>query len=269
MIKVKNLFKRFGNVVALSNINIEIQKGEIFGIVGPNGSGKTTFLRSLIGEILPNKGEIFINDKPIKEKDKIDFSYMSEKRNGIDRFKLSDYRKFYSMIYPNWDDSLFFALVSSFKIPNERKFKNMSIGNKSALMFALTVASNTDYIILDEPTQHLDPERRYVALDVIRKLSSNGKTIIISSHQMEELENLLTSFAIILNSLLLYADTLDNAKDYHRVVSNIKNLDGLTKIAILNEQEILIKTLNSDFEFGRYPRFGEIVVGYLKRGIAI
>jgi ABC-2 type transport system ATP-binding protein len=269
MIKLENVFKSFGNVIALSNINIKIPKGEIFGIVGPNGSGKTTILKSLIKEVLPDKGEIYINDRILSEKDKVKFAYMSEQRNGIDRFKVADYRKFYSMIYPNWDDSLFFGLVSNFKIPDGRKFKNMSIGNKSALMFALTVAANTDYVILDEPTQHLDPERRYVAMDIIRKLSLRDKTVIIASHQMEEMENLLTSFAIILNSILLYTDDLDNAKDYHRIVSSFNNTENLKKIAVLNENEILVRLQDSNLDVGRYPKLGELVVGYLKRGIIL
>ncbi len=268
MIKISNLSMSYSKVIALSNVSLNINDGDIFVVVGPNGSGKTTLLRNIIKDLAPDRGEIYINDKPITEKDKINFAYMSEKRDGIDRFTVSDYRSFYSFLYPKWDDSLFFSLVSSFKIPDTRKFKNMSMGNKTALMFALTVGANTDYLFFDEPTQNLDPQRRYTALEVIKKLSIQGKTVIISSHQMEEMEGVATSFAVILNSVLLYTDDLDNAKDHHRIVSRLTN-ESAEMIAVLNENEVLVKTQDPDLEFGRYPKFGEIIVGYLKRGIQL
>ena len=269
MIKIEDLSKSFKNVIALSNVNLEIKDGEIFGIVGPNGSGKTTMLRTIIKEIDPDRGKIYSDDTIIKEGDKMDFAYMSEQRNGINNFRLNDYRNFYSMLYPKWDDSLFFALVSNFKIPDTRKYKNLSMGNKSALMFALTVSANTRYVLLDEPTQHLDPQRRYVALETIKKLSLKDKTIIISSHQMEEMEGVITSFAILLNSVLLYTDTLDNAKDYHRILGKTSNLHDFTMVATLSDDDMLVKVDNPEIDSGRYPKFGEIVVGYLKRGIQI
>ena len=269
MMKIENLSKSFKNVIALSNINLEIKEGEIFGIVGPNGSGKTTMLRIIIKELDPDRGRIYSNNTVINENSKIDFAYMSEQRNGIDNFRLNDYRNFYSMLYPKWDDSLFFALVSNFKIPDTRKYKNLSMGNKTALMFALTISANTKYVLLDEPTQHLDPQRRYVALETIKKLSLKDKTIIISSHQMEEMEGVLTSFAILSNSILLYSDTLDNAKDYHRILGKASDLRDFTMIATLNNNDMLVKIDDPEMDLGRYPKFGEIVVGYLKKGIQI
>ena len=83
------------------------------------------------------------------------------------------------------------------------------------------------------------------------------------------MEGLISSFAIILNSILLYNDDLDDAKDHHRIVNRVTDIDALEMIAVLNENDMLVKVEDSEIQIGRYPKFGEIVVAYLKRGIKI
>ncbi|MBE3579878.1 MAG: ABC transporter ATP-binding protein, partial [Caldanaerobacter subterraneus] len=122
-------------------------------------------------------------------------------------------------------------------------------------------STNAKLIILDEPTQHLDPATRFELIEIIKQYVNDKKgTILLSSHEIFELEEYATSFAIIKDGKILYTDSIDEAKQKHRIVRLNENIKGAKVIAVMNN-EVLVKT---EEDIGEYPRLNQIIVGYLK-----
>ena len=125
----------------------------------------------------------------------------------------------------------------------------------------MTVSTDSKILILDEPTQHLDPVWKDDVLSIIRSYAQCGNTIILSTHQVEEAELMATHFAIIRSGRVLYSDELDAAKENHRVVRVEEMEEELEQITVMNNDTVLVKT---NKEIGRYPTFREIALGYLR-----
>lgn len=193
-IKIKNLSKKIKNNIVLDNINIELDKGKIYGFRGINGSGKTMLFRSICGLITPTEGEIIIDNK-ILHKD-IDFpesvGALIENPGFLPNYSgkqnlklLGDIRD----IITNEDIEKAMALVGL--DPNDsRKFKQYSLGMKQKLGIAQVLMENPDLILLDEPTNALDEESVKNILDIIKKEKIKGKTILIASHDKSSLEEI-------------------------------------------------------------------------------
>ncbi|WP_036222906.1 ABC transporter ATP-binding protein [Mesoaciditoga lauensis] len=260
MVKVENLKKNFSDKRVLNGISFEVKKGEIFSLIGPNGAGKTTTLRCVYGSLKPNGGKIEIFDEPFNEKLKEKIAVMNENRRVFKRFTGGDYVKIWSLLYPQWNDEIFSNFAIHYKFDLNQRVETYSIGMKTIFYIALTFASGADLLILDEPTQHLDPLIRAEVLKIISDYANEEKkTILISSHEIYELEEISTSFGIIKEGKIIYQDNVDDAKASHRLISQNEKVSQSEIVGFVGN-EILVKT-NKDI--GRYPTFKEIVIGYL------
>ncbi len=261
-VSIKNMTKRFGSKRVLNDISMEIKTGEIFALIGPNGAGKTTTLRSIFGEIKPDNGEISVFGKNLSSKVKERMSVMPEERLTFSRFSGEDYHDLWSKLYPGWDEKIFSSFANHFHFSLEEKVTTYSMGMKTLLNLALCMSAGSNLMLLDEPTQNLDPVIRSEILKVIKNYTEEqeDKTIIISSHEIYELEEIATSFAIIKEGEILYADTIDNSKEKHRIVNSGEKIPAGDVIGII-DNETLIRTME---DVGRYPNFKEIVLGYLQ-----
>ncbi|MGY4688134.1 ABC transporter ATP-binding protein [Petrotoga sp. DB-2] len=261
IVEVKNLVKSFNSKPILNKINFNVNEGEIFSLIGPNGAGKTTTLRCLYGELKPNNGEIKLFSEKITPEIKTKVSVMTEDRLTFSNFKGSDYLKIWSMLYPNFNEETFSNFVLHYNFDINQKVERYSMGMKTLFYLALTISSNADLLLLDEPTQNLDPVIRSEALKILRNYANEtNKTIIISSHEIYELEEISSSFAIIKEGKILYTDDMDSAKEKHRMIRKGEPIP--TGEVVSNfEEEVLVKT---EEEIGRFATFNEIVLGYLR-----
>lgn len=237
VIKTQNLTKDYGNGHGIFDISIEVKKGEVFGFIGTNGSGKTTTIRNLMGFIKPDSGSASIlgmdslkNSIDIKPfvsyvPGEIAFPKLS---SGTDFLKLqADYLKIKDFDYMN-------KLIKLFQLDPTANLKRMSKGMKQKTALVAALMGNRDILILDEPTTGLDPLMREVFLDLIREEKKKGKTIFMSSHIFEEIEDVCDSAAIINNGKIVdnidvYALRHEKNKFFTAVFKNIDEIHEFTE----------------------------------------
>lgn len=220
VIKVKNLVKRYDDLIALDHFNLEVNEGEIFGLLGPNGSGKTTAINCILSLLKYDKGTIEIYDKPmcpdayhikrdigIIMQNVAVFDELTVFQN-IDYFcglYISDKRKRRELV----EEAIDFVGLKDF-----RKFypKKLSGGLLRRLNIACGIAHKPKLIILDEPTVAVDPQSRNNILEGIQRLNKEGATIVYTSHYMEEVEHICTRIAIMDKGKIIATGTNDELK---------------------------------------------------------
>ena len=205
MLKIKDLNKSYGKFKALDNLNLEIEKGELFGFVGPNGAGKTTTMRIVSGLLSADLGEVQVDGidalkNPQKIKEKI--GYMPDFFGVYDNLKALEYMEFYASIYGitgREATKLCYELMELVNLSDKADsyVDGLSRGMKQRLCLARSLVHNPELLILDEPASGLDPRARFEMKEILRNLSSMGKTIIISSHILPELAEMCSSIGII------------------------------------------------------------------------
>jgi ABC-2 type transport system ATP-binding protein len=205
MVVIHDLYKSYGKYPALDGLNLEIEKGELFGFVGPNGAGKTTTLRIMTGLLTADKGEVAVDGidaikEPVKIKEKI--GYMPDFFGVYDNLKVMEYMEFYASIYGINGlkaRTLCRELIDQVKLTDkaEAYVDSLSRGMKQRLCLARSLVHNPELVILDEPASGLDPRARYEMKEILKNLRDRGKTIIISSHILPELAEICTSIGII------------------------------------------------------------------------
>lgn len=200
VIEIKQLTKDYGNNRGVFDLDISVKKGEIFGFLGPNGAGKTTTIRHLMGFIHPDKGECYINGL-----DCITKSYIIQKSLGYLPGEIAfmndmsgfQFIKFIAEMKGIKDLSLSENLIDMFKLDPSGKIKKMSKGMKQKIGIVCAFMNNPDILILDEPTSGLDPLMQNKFLELILSEKAKGKTILMSSHNFEEIERTCDRTAII------------------------------------------------------------------------
>ena len=200
LIEIKNLTKDYGNKQGIFNINLNIEKGEMVGFVGTNGSGKTTTIRNIMGFIKPTSGEVKVNGlssyEHASEISKL-IGYVPgeiafpDLPTGIDFLKCqAEFLNLKNMDYAN-------ELIERLQLDPRANLKRMSKGMKQKTALVAALMNDSPIIILDEPTTGLDPLMRDTFLDIIKKEHAKGKTIFMSSHMFEELETTCDKVALI------------------------------------------------------------------------
>jgi ABC-2 type transport system ATP-binding protein len=210
IVSVEELRKTYGTTTAVDNISFEVREGEIFGIVGPNGAGKTTTIECLEGLRKPDSGRIQILGKDPKNDSnflKLHTGMQLQQSNLPDRMKVWEALDLYSTFYPNpvnWQ-----TLLQTLGISEKRNtvFSRLSGGQKQRLFIALALLPDPKLIFLDELTTGLDPQARHAIWDLIREVRSKGKTILLTTHFMEEAERLCDRVAILDHGQIVALDT--------------------------------------------------------------
>lgn len=246
VIRLKGLTKRFDDLVAVNGVDLEIQRGEIFGLLGPNGAGKTTIIRMLGGLTLPTGGGATVLGLDIvkdtrKVKDRIG---VVPQNNVLDRDinvcqNLKYHAKLHgipaSRISAKIDDVLAFTEM---KAKRDAKIDDLSGGMKRRLVVAMAMMHDPEVFILDEPTTGLDPQSRRMVWDKIRSFREMGMTMILTSHYMDEADALCDRIGIIDHGKIIALGTPDElkAKLGHETVLEVKVYEG-TQDAILKALE--------------------------------
>ena len=195
MLTVNNLVKRFNSTLAVDNISFTVKPGKIFGLLGPNGAGKTTTIRTILNIIKPTSGEIIFNDNPISYEYYNVIGYLPEERGLYKRSKVIDVLVYFAALKNlsrkaaiNSADTWLKKLnISEYR---DKKIEQLSKGNQQKVQLIAAIIHNPSLLILDEPFTGFDPINQQEVKDLILSFVSEGKTIILSTHQMELAEKL-------------------------------------------------------------------------------
>jgi len=215
MIKVTNVRKTFDGIEALTNVTLHIRKGSIYGLLGSNGAGKTTLLKMIAGVYRQESGEIFVNDEPVFEnvrvKDKTIF--MPDSLYFFPQATIQQMAQFYKEVYKHWSDDRFERLSQVFQIDAKRKVHRLSKGMQRQVAFWLSLSAMPDVLILDEPLDGLDAVmRQHVKNLLVQDVAEREMTVLISSHNLREVEDLCDSIGILHEGKLLIEKDLDDLK---------------------------------------------------------
>ena len=217
IISVSNVTKRFGAHIALDNVSLEIPKGKIFGLLGPNGAGKTTLIRMLTGITAPDEGTIEFHLKHSSSS----IGYLPEERGLYRKMKVWEQAIYLTRLKGLSDSEARHHLQVWFSKMDMNDWKNkpvesLSKGMQQRLQFVITVASNPDILILDEPFSGFDPINAEQLKNEILKLHSEGKTIILSTHNMSSVEELCSIVGLINKGQVILNDSLVEIKNKFR-----------------------------------------------------
>ena len=211
MLTLKNITKTFGDFKALDNLTMTVPKGAVYGLVGPNGAGKSTAIRHLTGVYRPDSGEVALENTPVWENPavKTRIGYIPDDIFYFPSATLEDMRKFYAGIYPNFDNTLFERLYAIFNLPRKIPIRRFSKGMQKQAAFHLTICTRPDVMILDEPVDGLDPVmRRQVWSLILSDVAERGTTVLISSHNLRELEDICDHVGIMDHGKMLIERSL-------------------------------------------------------------
>ncbi|HCK98907.1 MAG TPA: hypothetical protein DHW42_02205 [Candidatus Marinimicrobia bacterium] len=220
MITLQNVSKVFNKTVAVDELSFDIPNRAVFGLLGPNGAGKTTVIRMIMNIIQPDSGKISIEGKPIEQKNYRRIGYLPEERGLYQKMKLKD-----TIIYFGTLKGLSKPVAAKqtnyfleqFNLSNyaERKIEELSKGNQQKVQFIIAVIHQPDLLILDEPFAGLDPVNQLVLKEFLKDFQASGKTIILSTHQMEQVEKLCDMICLINNGKkVLHGDLKDIKNNY-------------------------------------------------------
>lgn len=189
MIKADNLTKRFQGVTAVDHIHAEIQDGTVFGLIGTNGAGKSTFLRMAAGILKPDEGTITLDGEAVFEDIRVKARcfYIPDEPYFLGNGTPDDMKTFYQGIYPNFDTDRFGKLLKSFELDGRRKIQTFSKGMKKQLAVLLGICAGTDYLFCDETFDGLDPVMRQTVKSLFANdIEERNLTPVIASHNLRE-----------------------------------------------------------------------------------
>ncbi|MDX9888821.1 MAG: ABC transporter ATP-binding protein [Anaerovoracaceae bacterium] len=221
MITVKNVSKSFEGFMALSDLEMNVKKGSIYGLVGTNGAGKTTVIKHIAGVYKENQGLIQIEGEPVYDNSFIKerIGYVPDDLYFFGSYSLKEMGRFYKGIYPNWSQERFDAMVARFGLNPNQKLTRFSKGMQKQATFILTMSTRPDYLILDEPIDGLDPIiRKLVWKYIVDDVAEREMTVLVSSHNLREMENICDAIGIISGGKMVIERDLDELRsDIHKV----------------------------------------------------
>ncbi len=208
-----SLTKKYGKVEALKSISLEIPKGQIVGLLGPNGSGKTTFIKLACGLLTPSSGNLTICNNAIGVQTKLDTAYLPDKDYLNDWMKVSDLVAMFTDFYSNFNNKKAYEMMSRLNIDPSIRLKTLSKGNKEKVQLILTMAREAKLYLLDEPIGGVDPAARDYILQTIISNYNPESTILISTHLIAEVEEVLNSFIFIKNGEIIRQSTVQEVRE--------------------------------------------------------
>lgn len=260
ILSLKNLDKKYGKVHAVNNLSFDIQRGNVYGILGPNGSGKSTTLGIILNVVNRTSG---------------DFSWFNGELSTHEALKkvgaIIERPNFYPYMTASQNLALICKIkgISPTKI-NEKlatvnlferrdsKFSTFSLGMKQRLAIASALLNDPEILILDEPTNGLDPQGIHEIRQIIQHIATNGTTILLASHLLDEVEKVCSHVVVIRNGVRLYSGRVDEM-----TASN-----GLFELKVASNRNVLLSTLNEHPAIGKINEENETIIANLKSAVS-
>lgn len=215
MIHISQLHKKFGKLVVLDGLDLEINSGGIFAVLGPNGSGKTTLIKSILGMVIPNAGDIKINDATVLKKwnYRNQINYLPQIANFPANLSVKELIAMVKNLRPKESNEK--DLISIFGLEQflDKKLGNLSGGTKQKVNIVLTFMFDSPIIILDEPTTGLDPIALIHLKKIIQEEKKKGKTILITTHIMSFVEEVADEIVFLLDGKIYFKGSIENLKE--------------------------------------------------------
>lgn len=222
VLRCENLTKRYGNVLALNAINISLDSGKIVGLLGPNGSGKTTLIKIINGLLTPNSGTITINGNKPGPESKAEVAYLPDNIYLNSWMTVKQIVEYFKDFYADFRPELAYEMMERLNISPKNKLKTLSKGNKEKVCLILTMSRNAKLYVLDEPIAGVDPAARDYVISTIINNYNPEATVLISTHLISDIEQVLDEVIFIQNGNILLQKTVDDIRE-----ENEKSVDEL------------------------------------------
>lgn len=231
VITVSELTRRFGAKTALDSVNLSVSRGVVHGLVGANGAGKTTLIRHVLGLLRAESGSVrvFGHDPvadPVAVLSRI--GYLSEENDLPGWMRVEELIRYSRAFYPAWDDAYAEELQKAFALEPQARIKSLSRGQKARAGLLVALAHRPELLVLDEPSSGLDPiVRRDILGAVMRTIAHEGRTVLFSSHLLDEVEQVADHVTMISNGMIVLSAPLSEIKESHRVGGRVLSLDEI------------------------------------------
>ena len=212
LLECKHLYKEFDNKQILKDINLKIPRGKIIGLLGKNGTGKTTLIKLINDLLTPTSGEILINGEKPGVKSKEIISYLPERTYLDKEMTIKQVIKYFEEFYKNFDTQKAIKLLKDLNLDINTKISKMSKGMQEKLQLILVMSRNAELYVLDEPLGGVDPATRDYILDTILSNFSEGASVIISTHLISDIERILDEVIFIDNGEIILTSSADELR---------------------------------------------------------
>jgi ABC-2 type transport system ATP-binding protein len=222
ILRAEGLYKNYFNKKALSGVTISIKPGKIVGLLGPNGSGKTTFLKIAAGILQPTQGEIFIDDKKPGVYTKSIVSYLPDNEYLLSWMKIKDALKYFKDFYADFDEKKAVELLEFMGLDENTSVKNLSKGMKEKLKLTLVLSRKAKLYVLDEPLGGVDPTAREKILNAIINNFNENSSMLITTHLVNDIERIFDDVAFISEGEIVLQGNAEELR-----ISKNKSIDEL------------------------------------------
>lgn len=223
IVEIRRVTRQFGNKTALDDISLTVPRGGVFGLIGGNGTGKTTLIKHVLGMLKAQSGTVRVFgldpvQNPVGTLGRI--GYLSEDRDLPNWMRVGELMRYTQAFFPNWDEAYAEELREAFDLDGNARIKNLSRGQRARAGLLVALAHRPELLVLDEPSSGLDPVvRRDILGAIIRTIADEGRTVLFSSHLLDEVERVADRVAIIHQGRILLTASMDEIKDTHRRVT--------------------------------------------------
>jgi ABC-2 type transport system ATP-binding protein len=215
-IRAEGLCRKYGKKVALRDLDLEVPEGSVFGLVGPNGSGKTTAIRCILGLLRPNRGRVTVFGEPsvaLSPETRRRIGYLSEEPFPYDDLPVDDLLRFVSAFFPAWDWERSRDLLERMEVPRTQVLREMSAGQRRRAELLLALAQDPDLLVLDDPTAGLDVTvRRDFLRGALELAREEGKTVLFTSHILTDVERIVDTIGFLVGGTMRLVAPLDELK---------------------------------------------------------
>jgi ABC-2 type transport system ATP-binding protein len=219
VIEIRRLTRQFGTKRALDNVSFAVPRGVVFGLVGANGAGKTTLIRHVLGLLKAQTGSVRVFGRdpvadPVGVLSRV--GYLSEEGDLPGWMRVDELLRYMRAFYPNWDEDYAQDLRKQFALDGAQKVKSLSKGQRARAGLLVALAYRPELLLLDEPSSGLDPiVRRDILGAIVRTIADEGRTVLFSSHLLEEVERVSDCVAMLKGGRIVFAGELDDVKQSH------------------------------------------------------
>ena len=212
LLECKDLTKSYGKLTAVDHLSLSIEGGHIIGLLGPNGSGKTTLIKMINGLLAPTSGTLYFKENPIGPESKSHISYLPDHSYLNMNERVHDVIHFFSDFYSDFDEERAYSMLEKLHISPNDRLRTMSKGTKEKVQLILVMSRKAELYILDEPIAGVDPAARDYILDVILSNYEPEATILISTHLIADIENILDEVVFIQNGQIRLAASVEDIR---------------------------------------------------------